>query len=484
MKKIEKFKLSKNQFTLIILASVFVLLLAAYLIISAVMAGIENESDPTDPPYYDASVGETLYLGNAVAYLPIENREILSVFVTSKEGDFLIKRWPDDNGSFMIWYDNDGDGNGEIAEYNPPIAGKENDFDYESLYAVATDDGIGSIYLLTYLCASLNSPVISERIALPKAVDEESTAKRNLILKNYGFEAGKTVGISFDYLDRDVENAVKDTHTVMLGGRALSGSGFYYMVDGRDYIYYTSSNYFEYATRGVSAFVKGTLVSGGLDGDSTYEPYLTPDFKEWVNTQHKKDENALIGPTVEAGSTVVAKGEIFELDPEKTGGYSVLSDKTLSFDLNALKDHPDFDSIVKALVGKEVGYDYSSSPIVITLTDREGEKRLISFSSDAPKTYVYTVTGIEAVLTDEGETSAPGTPVLNNSRIKITYTYSVNGEAVEGVYHGIVDLGENAAFRDALSGLAVGALSENVAVCVDYTKDTAYSVSRRLIVSS
>ena len=485
MRKVEKKKLSKNQLTLIVLASLFILLLAAYFIVEAVAAGIGKENEPPTPPFYDASVGETIYLGNAVAYPPIENGQMLSVFVSGKDGDFMIKRWPDDSGSFRIWYDNDGDGEGEIAEYNPPIADKENSFNYESLYSVEGGDGIGMIYMLTYLCSALNYPTITERIELPKGEDKESLEKRNLLLKNYGFEQGKITGISFDYKERGADGTVgeKKNHTIVLGGRALNDSGFYYTVDGRDYVYYTKSNYFEYATLGVAAFVKGMLVSEGLSGDSTYEPYLTPDFKEWVNTQHKKDENALTGPLVEDGSTVIASGEIFELDPSAVNGYLKLPSKMRSFDLNALKEHPDFERIKASLVGREVGLNYSASPIVITLTVPESENRLINFASGDSVLYKYEISAIEAVLTDTEEISMTGAPVSNNSTVKITYTYSVDGEKKAGVYHGTVDLSESTEFASALGGLSVGELSESITVEVNYTKENSHSVSRKLYVS-
>ena len=476
MKKVERFKLTKTHKILIILAASFVLLLAAYLIINAALKNQGGGEDPAEPPYYDASVGEVLYLGNAVAYSPVENKDIVRVYVTGKDGDFVISRWPDENGSFMIWYDNDGDG--ELSPYSPPITVKENDFDYESLYAVESEDGFGRIYLLTYLCAALNSPIIKDRIALPKATDEQSTAKRNLILKNYGFEADKIVGISFDYGEGG-----KSAHNIVLGGRALSDSGFYFMVDGRDYIYYTGSNYFEYATRGVSAFVKGLLVSEGLDGDSTYEPYLTPSFKEWVNTQHKKDKDAAFGPLVQDGSTVIATGSIFELDPKAEGGYSVLEKETLTFDLKALKDHPDFERIKAALVGREVGFNYSAAPISFTLTYATRDGKLIDFGDAESVLYSYTVTEIEAVLTEMGEIAEKGTPVSNNSTVKIAYTYTVAGKAAEGIYHAVVDLSENPAFSEKLSGLSVGVLLEAERVDVLWTRENAEKTERRLYVS-
>ena len=498
MKQVKKFRLGKTGKMIVIMCSVLALLIAAYFIITA----IANSRTPAPeeektPP--ELMAGEALYLNQTVAYPRLEEGKILSILVTNSEGTFDMTRWPDEKGCFWLGYDA-GDGIEHMVQYIPPIVDAEGEFNYEDLYAVETGDGYGTIYMLTYLCSALTTPYFTERIPVPIGTDEASLKEKSIILEEYGFRSDKVNRISFVY--GTGTNGETATHSIVIGDRALSGSGYYYMVDNRDYIYYTANNYFDYALMGFNSFVRGTLVAAGLAEDSTYEPYLTTDFKQWVNTLHKEE-----GSVVVDLSNVVCKGEA--VAPLNKGadyvppagdvadGYTYVPSNELVFDLEALRAHPDYERIKNILVGKTTGvyYDVNDSAaseqdkIAITLINDllSSSSKRVEFGESESVTYTYTIIAVEAVITATEESNAPGTAVTEGSSVKVTYYYSIDGESATSLpRHAVIDLGAGGIPEGALAELkaaTVGELSSYITFDIVYTKENSLVSEEALVIS-
>lgn len=494
MRKIEKFKLNKTHITLIVVASVLILSLLGYIIASAVAKHMES-NEPYTPP--DTIEGEDTYLGLTVAYPVIKESEILSILVKNSTGIYDLTRWPDENGSFWLGYGT-GDEIENMVQYIPPIVSEDSGFDYESLYAIETNDGYGRIYLLTYMCTALGSPYFTERIELPSADTEEGKTERDNMLRDYGLTLSEATTVSFAYATKDSEGevATEGEHTLVIGDRAISGSGFYYMVDGRNYIYYTHTNYFEYALKGFHTFIKGMLVSEGLDIDGTYGPYLTTSFIEWVREMHNTEGDAVVD-----GAHIVAKGDVSvpiasgaEYNPE-SDGYEREYGETLTIDLEELKVRADYDRISDILIGKNVGVYYDDKTgegekIVLTLLDALSltDVGSLDFKSEDSLTYTYTVHAIESILTDSGEIFTEGSEVSPTDRIKVSYSLKVGGVSQnENILHAVLDLSSEtlpASAKTALSEAKVGELESDITFDIVYTAKNALNCKEKLIITA
>ena len=279
---------------------------------------------------------------------------------------------------------------------------------------------------------------------------------------------------------------MEKNHTVTIGGRAVSGSGYYFMVDGRDYIYYTASNYYDYALKGFHSFVKGVLVAEGIVSDSAYEPYLTTDFKQWVNEKHAEENERVL-----AGSNVIVSGESYVplnkgadyVPPEgaATDGYENVDYAQLTFDLSILKDHPDFERISAILTGMTVGNQEEKKLITLIAEDGASDSKLLSFDKSSTLKYKYTILALESVIGESDEYEAEGTPVGDNRYVKVIYTYRVHdGEkyapATNLPRHAVIDLDDpllGESVKNALRAASVGELSEALTFDIDYTKDNS-----------
>lgn len=479
MKKVKR-KSKKQWITLVSLLTSFAVLLASYFIVDAFMGKGQTENPTEKPEILD---GEALYLNTPVAYPRVEEGKIQYIIVRNESGTFDFTR-PSEDGSFWLSYDN-GEGISNSVVYEPPILSAEGGFDYESLYALEYGDGYGKIYLLTYLCTAIGTPYFEERIVLPTADDEESQKERALTLEECGLDK-KTQRVSFVYTYKDKDgNTQSDTHDVIIGNRSVSGSGFYFMVDGRDYIYYTSNNYFEYALRGFYSFIKGTLVAPGLSQDSTYEPYLTTDFKEWVTDVHEQE-----GESVIAGSNVVATGNA--VTPIYKGadytpaagedGYSRKEGTSLGFDMSSLTDIPDYKRLEKFLTSLKVWEDYSSSPKKITLTDpySDSASGLIEFDESKSNVYKIKITSIDGFILGGAEITAEGESVGSASAVIISGTYTL-GEVTESFNRQTLYFTEptvSGTVKAKIRAGKVGQLEESVELEITHTESVyTYTVT-------
>ena len=496
MKAVER-KLSKAQIATIWLLVVSLLLAGA---IGASLAIINyraknSVAKPETNVNLDLKEGESTYLNQRVVYPSIEESEILFLEISNKDGKFGASRYPNDKGDFLFHYYVDGEE--KAIPYTPPIVGAESGFDYTSLYAVETGDGFGRIYYLTYLCAALSAPFFTERIELPSADTPEGKERRDALLKDYGITQSESTMISFEYCDRDPETKeiIKDSndvHVIILGGKAISGAGYYFMVDNRNYVYYTNSEYFNYALRGFASFVKGTLVSEGLDQDSVYGPYLTTDFKSWTGTMFKEESDRVFtndmdgykkyeNPTVIVNGSYkksIDKGLDFVPGEDAFSGYEIGEKTDLKFDLELLRSHPSYTRIKNTFVGKNVGEQQEK--IILTLLDdlHTSDEKLIDFGEATSVSYEYAISEIEAVLADSGERIS-GTVGSEDTLLKVTYRYTVGGKTVAHDCHAIIDLanltaGEKAKFVGKAVGSPLG--NDAFTVTVNYTKDEGGSL--------
>ena len=504
MKAVER-KLNKAQLVtiwLLILSLVFAAAYVTLILVARKLASENTGSSGTTTP--EIMEGEGTYLNQLIAYPSIEESQITFLEVKNSQGKFGLSRYPDDLSSFIFHYYVDGQ-EGAVT-YAPPITSAEGKFDYESLYAVETGDGYGQIYYLTYLCAALGAPYFTERIPLP-----EDTEQRNALLSGYGLSTSEATTVSFIYGERDPKTGhiIEDTEQariVLIGDKALSGNGYYFMVsnetgDGlRDYVYYTSSEYFKYALVGFGEFVKGRLVAEGLDGESVYGPYLTTDFKKWTGITYKEESDRIFSNeeleyknfenpnvVVNGGYKVsIDKGLDFVPDSSDFDGYEIVTEDNFSFDLEALKKHPDYTRIKNALVGKTVG-SYADEKIILTLVNElysSGNKR-VEFGENESVRYEYSISKIEAVITDNGEITS-GTVGAADTLLKVTYRYTVGGKTVQHDCHAVVDITnfapeDTAKFEGVTIGEELGSGAINVAV--DYNSDNALALSEKYVLT-
>ena len=481
MRVVKKSRLTPKKLLLIIISAA--LLVSA--VLCAVLIPILNSQDdptPSNPP--EIMPGEAIYLNTTVAYPMVNQANITYILVENENGTFDMTR-PDAAGAFWFSYDLGGGAQNTVL-YAPPIMETEGEFNYESLYAIEGNDGYGQIYKLSYLCSAIGTPYFSERIEL-----SADGAERQLQLKEYGFD-GKSQRVSFAYEEKNTDGTVeKKTHTVTIGGKAISGAGYYFMVDGRNFVYYTSSSYFDYALMGFHSFVKGTLVAEGLQGDSAYEPYLTTDFRHWANEKHQTE-----GEAVAHGSTVIAYGtpEVplnlgVDYVPEegaRTDGYGENKYEELVFDLAELKKHPDFQRINHTLTQLKVGTLSKNALLTLITEDGYADSKIIELG-DVAKVYKYSIRAVESVITDTEEIETEGHSLAGARYIKVAYFYSVDGVASTSLArHAVLDLESPLLPADArakLSALTVGMFDAPVEFEVSYTVDNALKVSRSFVLS-
>ena len=473
------------------------LLAISYIVFVVVINNLDKGSAPT-PETPELIEGEGTYLNQLVAYPNIEEEQMTFIEISNKEGKFGVSR-PGGVGSFLFHYYVDGQE--EKVPYIPPIIAAENVYNYESLYAIEGGDSFGRIYYLTYLCSALGAPYFNERIELPSTDTDEGREKRTALLREYGITQSEITTISFDYCDRDEKGAVIEGSVkgidILLGAKPLSGTGYYFMIADRpDYVYYTRSEYFSYALMGFDQFIKGRLVAEGLTGESVYGPYLTTDFKTWVGHTYKSESdkvfvNSMAGyedydnPTVTVTTdykTTVDKGLTFTpKEGELVTGYDTKTSMDYTFDLEALKTHPDFERIKSALVGKSVG-SYVNDRIVLTLVTElyNSDTKTLDFGDLTELNYTYSISEIESVITDNGEITS-GTVDSSVKLVKVRYRYTVGGVTVKHDCHAVIDATD---FKDKFVGKAIGEeLTEIIELSVTYTKDNTPTSTEKLVVT-
>ena len=485
MKRIEKKNTSSKIVLISTLSAVLLLLIVCFPIIKTLKKGNADETAVSNPAVVDKELGEDVYLNSPIAYPRVEEAKIQYILVQNKNGTFDLTR-NDKDGTFWLSYDA-GDGIVNAVQYLPPIVFEEGDFDYQTLYALETGDGFGSIYMLTYLSVALGTPYFNERIELP-----EDQTERNRLLAEYGFGEKETVSFAYSTGEKDADGKdITKTHSITVGGQSVSGSGYYFMVDGRNYVYYTNSEYYEYALRGFHTFVKGMLVSAGIASDSAYEPYLTTDFKEWANEKHEKEGEQIAADSIaviEGVSVIpIKKPADYISSSGDKDGYVYEAGEELAFDLEVLKDHHDYGRISSIITSLSVGELDKPKTVTLTLADGEGENMLIDFTEAQSYNYSYTIYTVESILTDTDEITEKGTPVGENNLIKVSYSYSIDGKVATSLArHAVLDISSpliSDEVEEALRACAVGDLDSAISLKITYNKTDSYVVNSSFVLT-
>ncbi len=493
---------------LLILLSVMLVSIAAAILLVSIMSGDNSSSPKSDPP--EILAGESLENNYPIAYPTVQESQIQRIIITNKASykdyfgedkapktSYALVRDDDFDGQFVLYYE-DKDKNTKI--YYPKVANEDVTFDYESLYSVEQSDGYGRIYKLTYLCVALELPYFTDRIALlPEGEKQESQ------LRGFGLDDPQVV-ISFDYVNENKETV---TRNIKIGDRNVTGFGYYFMVteetksasgtkiEYRPYIYNSMAEYYNYAMLGFYSYVNSILVSAGLEEDSSYEPYLTTDYKQWKNSKIEA-----VGTPIEKDSTAIAVAKIltpvesrldkteyekdkdrFILDQEYNAeldkyedGYHKGKASAIEIDLSK-KDG--YEKFAKALVGQTIGV--FGEKIVVTLhTDT---KNLYLDENTASVTYTYEITEIESIITDGADVTALGTTVGDNNLVRVKYKLKINGKSASEVYqHGVLDLSNTKIDSATIRAAKIGELSSPINLTVVYTAENSINKNVKYVV--
>ncbi len=532
-------KKNRQKRRLVLLAGLvtsLVLLIAAYFIIDAVIENMDNGGNNGGDLKFDLIEGESYYLGLPLAYDAITSGQIQLITVKQGANTFTVTRLPQYNNQFVFSYSNAG--NEQV--YVPPIAYQDSYFDYSSIYAEeAFISGSASMSKLTYVCNAIGVLYYDQRIKLS---DDETERGRQL--SEFGFDGDSPV-ISFAYtlyddngdplLDEE-GNQKYDTKKITIGGKVITDSAYYFRIEGReDYVYATTTPYFDYALLSLEDFIKARLTSVGIDADSAYAPKLCPDYKQWKNTIYKylldKDGNYTYvdsnGNKSDTAWLITNETNMMfgKLDVQYTidytagyyesgdlGLYGGLSDDALDgyrdvyssdqiVDMESFGDNPRLEYALKTLLGKQVGiYDgKNGNASAFTFTTIDDYYPLSFRDSKTGEeldtlTYEYHIYGIESIFGDNGEVTADGTAVSSVAgakKLKVAYYYYISGYENQYTHlcHAIIDLTDERIpkdKRDALAAASIGSISGGpLKFTINYTKDGDSTVREnvRLIIT-
>lgn len=471
-----KKKLNKSQLSVIITAAALILLIIAYLIINAVLSSGEDiANDPSTTVTPEIESGEALYNNRAVVYPFVSKSNIISIAVSSHVDAFAMSRPELDEGYenyFMLYY---GDENGDLIAYYPEIMSKEKEVNYKDFYAVEGADGLG-VYKIDYLCATIGALYFDQRI-LP----EEN---RDAQLKRYGLDPEHRETIYFNYLDEE-GNLLE--HKIYVGDSLISGVGYYFMMDGRDYIYTSAaSERFEYLLSEFETFLHSRIIPQGLSSDGIYEPYLTTDYKQWTSKYWGINSGG-VGKYPTAGSEIVVFADvltpIYDSKTTDGDGYDRLGFDLISIDLARLANRPELDRLVSTLLSTPVG-DYEGNEIHTTVISNVNEAKLGS-------NYRYVITEIESLINSAGEIYTPGTSIGEKDLVKVKYNCFVDGERISiQPLHAVVDMSKEGVIpenvKESLLSSKVGDVftdGDELRFDVVYTEENATSRNLQLIIT-
>lgn len=463
-------RINKKRLSIIITAAVLILLIVAYAILSAILPGLSlGSSDRKDPP--EILDGEAVYGNMPVIYPYLKKDNITSVTVGSHVDTFSMVKPTGDDGKhldyFVFYYE---DPNGDLAVYMPEISDKDAEFSYSDLYAIELSDGRG-VQKIEYLMAAIGALYFDERILLSDIATE-----KNEQLNRYGLGREDRETVIIKYLNSEGKEL---EHKLYVGDKLITGVGYYFMLDGRDYVYTsTASNTLSYALGGFEGFLNSRIVAAELTGDNGAAPYHTNDYRQWTSSYHNT-----LGDIIPTRVDVIVKADyvqpiyadITDESDEVIGkgtGYRYSGYKDVTFELSSLSSS-EFERLVAALVGKAVG-DLPAEESVTVVTDMN-EATL--FDPETGKgVYEYTIYAIESVITDKGEITAEGSAVSADSLIKVEYSFALDGVSGSSERcHAVIDLSAESVIsseiKSQLVAGGVGALDSPITFTAKYTKD-------------
>jgi len=471
-----KRKLRGRELGIIITASVLVFLIIFYIAINAIIGAVgsgEGEGGTTPPTPLE---GEALYGNNLIAYPSFAESDVKTFSVAYRDENGLRRNLTmmrsDLDDPFTFYY---SDEKGDALVHQPPICSVEKNFDYRSLYATESAEGL-NIYRITYMFAAIGALYFSNRIEL-----SENQNERAAQLNRYGLNDAARQALGIVYVDKEGE---EQRHTVYIGDRMLTDSGYYFMVDDREYVYTSLGNYLHYAFGGIESFIAPRVVAEGLKQDNAYEPYLTTDYKQWKNRVFTETTD-----TVSRNSKVIAKADMItpRYDVGIVGGsdgYDRLGYTEMTFDLAGLSGESAFSFLVSALDGKNIG-DYSSGKIEATVIANTNEAYV-------GLKYNYSINQIESVFDSGAEITAEGTAVDGHRYVKVGYSYSITNGTDTLTYinaHAVIDLQDTASAIPAeviekLKAAKVGYLTgNNITFEITYTTENTHKSEVEYIIS-
>ena len=445
-------------------------MLAVFIPVIAILLNKEEEPAASKQP--EIIEGEARQNGLALAYPVVNNKsQIQYISIKNENGEYGFIRL-DEGSEFNMYYIDD---KGEQVLYYPDICDEDIGFEYSNLFKIDTSDGYSQYTLLDYLCVALQMAYFEERIPLAENAEEKA-----LQLKTYGLTEDKARTVYFAYYD-DMGNL--KNHTVKIGEAGIFGTGYYFMIDERPYVYSSINNYYNYALSSYSSFLKAALVSEGLAEDSGYGPYLTTGYYQWLNEKFDT-----VGEIVPEDSKVIIYTDIISPniteDPSHSG-YEKEGYDLVEIDLLKYKTNESYRRLVNSLLGKPVGS--FASELESTLTFNLG---VIDFGEKTSVTYNYVIVAIEAILTDGEDVTAAGATLGNSGNlVKVTYTATADGESVAPhPVHAVIDLSASGIPADAaekIRNAPIGALAEEdyISFSVEYTKDNAFTSVGKYVIT-
>lgn len=488
-----KKKIKKPLLIVILAAVLAVLTVAAILLDTLLLIEAESETPKTEPPSVDTSIGESIYLGSAIAYPRAEESHISSIYIKGDNWYGFSRMDIDGDASttnpFVLSYQGE---DGEIHPYLPSIMNADGNFEYNDVYALEQNDGYGTIMKLTYLTTAIGTLYFDNKIDLSNKTDDEKAKE----LSAFGFgEEDKPILITIKYSvhgeKEDHSDEKELTYTVKIGHKLATNSGYYYMVgetdgkgnvDYRECIYTTYTTYLDYAFIEFTDFINPILVAKGLAKDNAFEPYLTTDYQQYKNTLYEYDDEKNYYPEVLPGSSVIVNSDIIMPnasveDKLIVGGVAEERDD-IEFVLGKQTTLEDQARLINMLVGKKTGK--YSTPLTITLPVYSNS---VETDPKLSVEYEYTIKSIDAILTDSEDNTEAGSVVETGDKIKVTYSLKKGGKAAsKNDMVGVLDLSSDLVpddLKNALVGSAVGSLvGKEVKYKCTYTDKNAVKLER------
>lgn len=451
-------------------------LIVALTVFLAVKLAVPDKPDP-EPEKPDIIDGEDIYNNVGVAYPTFAQGDIQYIDIDNGKTHYYFLRDADTAGNALVLcYDNE---RGETTTYYPQICFDDPQFSYSSLYA--TDSfGESSVPRLTYLTVAVGTLYFNQRI--PMAADAE---ERALQMKDYGLDSESRTTVYVAYRS----GGETKYHVIRIGDELVTGGGYYYTVDDREYVYVAMNTSLAFAKQDYSYYINPRLTAAGLTADNGYEPYLTPEYKQWRGVFHNS-----AGERIAALSRVTLTARIHEAT---SGGYTEREKYSdVSFDLSSLASDSRYSRVLEILKNSSVGVlrdvnDAAADPSRSLWLTVPSYTKAVNREDGKTPVYSYTVHGIDACLTGSGELVSAGSAIQSDSLIRIKYSVTVdgekrtpdNGDGNDGLFRGLLDLADTSLPEEARAALAsrsVGDFADGDEVTFSVTYDDASSRTRHV----
>lgn len=479
----------------IIFVSVIAAIIAALTVAAVLLSRAEPKAEETEEkvliPIIEGVEGRYNSYPIAYPYIDSSKADISVIEIANasdgKAGEYKTNEYKlvkNESDSYEFWYKEEGED--EYKKYSPSILSQEDGMGYDDLHAVVKGDGYDRIPIITYLVVALRTPYFDDRIQIDKANEAAQLEKYGLGRDGDGNSKAQAV-VSFKYTD---ESGEEKSHFIEVGDNTITGSGFYFRVDNRDYIYVTrENNYFNYVLLGLESYINPVLVANGFnDQQALFAPHITPGYKQWKNeliTEGiiKPEDMSIITDvlgTVKAYMPEYIFYNKTEEEMKEVDSYSWLDLGSYVFNMTDNKNNALYSYLKNALSGVALSKEAELNLRQSLLYARD----IIGKSS-----YQYKIKSIDAIITDSGDITTEGTSVGGARYLLVTYEYwryntakevwerknyvtniSGDGDTLKEYaadYHGIIDLDRLEA-EDRAKFEKVGALSEEEQFIIEY----------------